>query len=133
AGGWTRAGRGTRPRDHVALRVIVDVHTHTPTHRDRVPPEEAVTNTAWRPDRPVAATTTWADYARMADEASVDVSITCLIAAEPGSTGLDVDPRRVNDMTAAFVADAPTRRIGFSSVHPDAPRALEELERSAGD
>ena len=90
-------------------------------------------NTAWRPDRAVAATTTWADYARMADEATVDVSITCLIAADRGSTGLDVDVGRINDITAEFVADAPTRRIGFSSVHPDSSGALEELERSAGD
>jgi predicted TIM-barrel fold metal-dependent hydrolase len=113
--------------------VIVDVHTHTPSHRERVPPDEAVTNTAWRPDRAVAATTTWADFARMADEASVDVAITCLIASPPGSTGLDVDMASVNDITAEFVANAPTRRIGFSSVHPDAPNALEELERAAGD
>jgi predicted TIM-barrel fold metal-dependent hydrolase len=113
--------------------LIIDVHTHTPSHRESVPPDEAVVNTAWRPDRAVAATTTWADYARMADEAAVDVSITCLIAADRGSTGLYVDVSRINDITAEFVADAPARRIGFSSVHPDAPGALEELERSAGD
>ena len=113
--------------------MIVDVHTHTPTHRDHVPPDEVVVNTAWRPDRPVAATTTWADFAQMEREANLDVSITCLIAAGRDSTGLPVDPRRVNDTTATFVADAPDRRIGFSSVHPDAPGALEELERSAGD
>jgi predicted TIM-barrel fold metal-dependent hydrolase len=113
--------------------VIVDVHTHTPSHRDHVPPDEAVTNTAWRPDRAVAASTTWADYARMAAEAGVDVAITCLIAAGPDATGLRIDPGRVNDITAEFVADAPSRRIGFASVHPDAPGALEELERSTGD
>jgi predicted TIM-barrel fold metal-dependent hydrolase len=113
--------------------VIVDVHTHTPSHRDHVPPDEAVVNTAWRPDRPVAATTTWADYARMADEAKVDVAITCLIAAGREATGLPVDVGRVNDLTAVFVADAPARRIGFASVHPDAPGAIEELERAVGD
>jgi predicted TIM-barrel fold metal-dependent hydrolase len=113
--------------------VIVDVHTHTPTHRDSVPPGEAVVNTAWRPDRAVVATTTWADFARMADEAQVDVAITCLIAAGRDATGLPVDLRRINDITAAFVADAPSRRIGFASVHPDEPGALDELERAAGD
>ena len=46
-----------------AARRMIDVHSHVPTHRDRVPPEELVVNDKWRPDRPVAATTTWADYA----------------------------------------------------------------------
>jgi predicted TIM-barrel fold metal-dependent hydrolase len=114
--------------------VIIDVHTHTPTHRDAVPPDEVVWNTAWRPDRPVAATTSWADYARELDAANVDVAITCLIASEPGSTGLEIrDVGTVNDTTAAFVASDPRRLIGFSSVHPDAPGALQELERAAGD
>jgi predicted TIM-barrel fold metal-dependent hydrolase len=114
--------------------VIVDVHTHTPTHRDRVPDEERVVNTAWRPDREVIATTTWADYDRMADAASVDVAITCLIAAKREATGgVYVAPDRINDTTADFVAAAPTRRIGFASVHPDDPGAMAELERSIGD
>ncbi len=102
--------------------MIVDVHTHTPTHRDAVPADEIVWNTAWRPDRPVAATTSWSDFAAMAAEANLDVAIACLIASEPGSTGLDIrDPSGVNDLTAAFVADDPSHRIGFSSVHPDSP------------
>ena len=114
--------------------MIIDVHTHTPTHRDAVPADEVVWNTAWRPDRPVAANVSWADYAGMLDEAHVDVAITCLIASEPGSTGLDIrEQARVNDQTAAFVASDPGRLIGFSSVHPDAPNALEELERASGD
>lgn len=113
--------------------MIVDVHTHTPTHRDRVPDDERVVNAAWRPDREVIATTTWADYARSMDEASVDVAITCLIATTRGSTGLPVDPKGVNDQTAAFVADAPSRRIGFASVHPDDQDAMAELERAVGD
>ena len=58
----------------------------------------------------------------MAAEANLDVAIACLIASEPGSTGLDIrDPSGVNDLTAAFVADDPSHRIGFSSVHPDVP------------
>ena len=52
--------------------MIVDVHTHTPTHRGPVPQDELVLNTAWRPDRTVAATTTWADY-DAAFEGVVDV------------------------------------------------------------
>jgi predicted TIM-barrel fold metal-dependent hydrolase len=113
--------------------VIVDVHTHTPTHQDRVPPEERVVNSAWRPDREVTATTTWADFAAMAAEANVDVAIACLIATTPGSTGLPNDPARINDQTAAFVAADSAHRIGFASVHPLDPAAMAELERSVGD
>lgn len=113
--------------------MIVDVHTHTPTHRDQVPPDERVVNAAWRPDREVIATTTWADYERSMDEAAVDVAITCLIAAKRDATGLSVDPGRINDLTAEFAAAAPRRRVGFASVHPDDPRVMEDLERSIGD
>lgn len=91
-----------------------------------------VLNHAWRPDRAVAATTTWNDYAAAFDEI-VDVSIACLIAAGPDATGLAVDPARINDLTAEFVADAPSRRLGFASVHPDAPGAIGELERAIRD
>src|SRR5712692_8846369 len=112
--------------------MIVDVHTHTPSHRDVVPPDELVLNTAWRSDRAVAATTTWADYAAAFDGV-VDVSIACLIAAGPDQTGLAVDVGRINDRTAEFVRARPGMRIGFASVHPDAPGALEELERSVGE
>ncbi len=112
--------------------MIIDVHTHTPSHRDRVPDDELVVNTAWRPDRAVAATTTWADYIGAFDGV-VDISIACLIAAGPDSTGLAVDLGRINDITAEFVRADPARRLGFASVHPDMPGALEELERSSGD
>ena len=59
---------------------MIDVHTHVPTHRDAVPPDEAVVNDKWRPDRPVSATTTWAEY----DEAfaDVDVSVAFTIARD---------------------------------------------------
>jgi predicted TIM-barrel fold metal-dependent hydrolase len=112
--------------------LIVDVHTHTPSHRDQVPAGERVLNIAWRPDRAVTATTTWADYAAAFDGV-VDASIACLIAAGPDQTGLAVDVSRINDLTAEFVRANPARRIGFASVHPDAPGAVEELERAVGD
>jgi predicted TIM-barrel fold metal-dependent hydrolase len=112
--------------------LIVDVHTHTPSHRDDVPVDEMVWNRAWRPDRAVAATTTWADYAAAFDQV-VDVSIACLIAAGRDATGLAIDPARINDLTAQFVASAPHRRLGFASVHPDEPGPIAELERATGD
>jgi uncharacterized protein len=105
---------------------MIDIHTHVPTHRDLVPPDELVVNDKWRPDRPVAATTTWADYA--AAFAGVEVSAVFTIARSRH----EVDPAE-NDGVAAFVADAPSRRIGFLSIHPEVDGALGELERARTD
>lgn len=115
--------------------MIVDVHTHTPSHRAAVPEDEVVLNSAWRPDRVVTATTSWADHAAAAREANVDVSIAFNIAVPSSleTTGLPSDASRVNDATAEFVRDDPARRIGFLSVNPEAPGALQEVERSVGD
>jgi uncharacterized protein len=105
---------------------VIDVHSHVPTHRDRVPPEELVVNDKWRPDRPVAATTTWADYAGAF--ADVELSVAFTIARNRH----EVD-RSLNDTVAAFVAAEPTRRIGFLSIHPEVDGALDELERARAD
>jgi uncharacterized protein len=114
--------------------VIVDVHTHTPSHRDAVPEAEQVVNTAWRPDRPVAASTTWADHDAAQREGGVAVALVFSIAVRaPGGAGVVVDLARVNDSTADFVAADPVRRIGFCSVDPEHPGAMAELERSVGD
>ena len=105
---------------------MIDVHTHVPTHRDNVPPDELVVNDKWRPDRPVAATTTWADYA--AAFAEVKLSVAFTIARDRDA----VDPG-LNDEVAAFVAADPSRRIGFLSIHPEVDGAFEELERARTD
>jgi len=114
--------------------MIVDVHTHTPSHRDRVPEAEQVVNTAWRPDRAVRASTTWADNDAAQRDAGVDMSLVLNIATrQAGGAGVVVDLARVNDSTAEFVRDDPTRRIGFCSVDPEHPGAMDELERSRTD
>lgn len=115
--------------------MIVDVHTHTPTHRDEVPQSELATNAAFRPDRLVTTTVSWTDFDDAQLEGHVDVAIVFNIAVrDPAvSTGVPTDPGRINDATAEFVADDPKRRIGFLSVHPEKPNALEELERCVGD
>lgn len=113
--------------------MIVDVHTHTPTHREAIPPGEMIVNAVWRPDRPVQATVTWAGY--MEAMAPVDRAIAFLIAPGPGQqpfamSGLASDPAaNVNDLTAEFVRSRPDKLIGFLSVHPHAPNAMEEIER----
>jgi len=77
--------------------MIVDIHSHVPTHRDVVPPDERIENAKWRPDRVVAATTTWADYD--AAFAEVDVSVAFTIARD--RTRVDT---LLNDRVAEFVA-----------------------------
>jgi predicted TIM-barrel fold metal-dependent hydrolase len=111
--------------------MIVDVHTHTPSHRELVPDGEQIVNTAWRPDRPVRAATTWADHDTAQREGGVDVALVFNIATRaPGGAGVVVDLGRVNDSTAEFAAADPARRIGFCSVDPEDPGAIDELERS---
>ena len=105
---------------------MIDIHTHVPTHRDVVPPDEVVENAAWRPDRVVRATTTWAEYESAF--ADVDVSVAFTIARDRTRVQAGL-----NDNVAAFVRAAPTRRIGFLSVHPCVEGAAEELERAHFD
>jgi predicted TIM-barrel fold metal-dependent hydrolase len=105
---------------------MIDIHSHVPTHRDVVPDDEMIVNAQWRPDRPVAATTTWADYA----DAFRDIEVSVAFTIARNRTTVDSP---LNDAVAAFVADAPTRRIGFMSIHPEVPGAEDELERARTD
>jgi uncharacterized protein len=109
--------------------MIVDVHAHTPTHRDAVPESERQVFTTWRNDRPVVTTNSWADYDQAM--AAADVSIVFNIAVDDPltATGLPYPPERCNDATAEFVKDDPARRIGFLSVNPTHPDALDEADR----
>ncbi len=115
--------------------MIVDVHTHTPTHEETIPADEVVVNDKWRPDRAVRATNTWADYLQAMEP--VDKAIVFNIALRVGDTSGSVpDPKGVegvNEKTARFVAQAPDKLIGFLSVHPDVPGSLDEIERATQD
>jgi predicted TIM-barrel fold metal-dependent hydrolase len=115
--------------------MIFDIHTHTPTHRDQVPTKQELWTTVNRPDRPAKTTVSWAEYDVAAREAGIDVSVVFNIATADRDRDamLPTDSHRVNDATANFVADAPDRRIGFLSVHPLMPGALEEIERCVED
>lgn len=109
--------------------MIVDVHTHTPTHQHDVPESERKTYPNWRTDRAVTTTNSWADYDRtMAD---ADVTIVFNIAADDPetSTGLTYDPAVTNTATAAFCTNDPKRRIGFMSVHPLKADVFDEVDR----
>jgi predicted TIM-barrel fold metal-dependent hydrolase len=109
--------------------VIVDVHTHTPSHVSAVPDEERVVNNKWRPDRPVVASNSWADYDAACAAADVTIAFNIAVEDPVRTTGIPSEPGRVNESTAAFVAAGPDRRIGFMSVDPNAAGALDEIER----
>ena len=119
--------------------MIIDVHTHVPQYRDSVPPGLRHTNTAWRPDRPVDANYSWAEY--RAAQAVVDKSIVFGIAWEPGErVGSAYGPGdhgdvadRVNDFTAEFVHAYPDELIGFMAVHPYDRQLMDEMERARVD
>ena len=113
--------------------MIVDVHTHVPTHVDAVPPDEERWNPVLRPDRSVKMTTSFDEYLKAMEP--VDRAICFGIAMPPGREGLigEKQERNVNAAAAALVARAPEKLIGFMSVHPDEPGVLEEMERAYGD
>ena len=115
--------------------MIVDVHTHTPRHRVAPPPsteERSGVNAMWRPDQPRSTALTWDDHLMALQP--VDRAIVFNIAADPrrpfqDDGGLIYPTPQVNDDTAAFVRAAPDKLIGFLTVHPHHPAALEEIER----
>ena len=90
------------------IRLIVDVHTHTPRHRTP-PPAGATADTAWRPDQTRPTSLTWDD--QMAALEVVDRAIVFNIAADPRRPGEEVGSHvrnaAVNDDTAAFVRAFP--------------------------
>jgi predicted TIM-barrel fold metal-dependent hydrolase len=104
--------------------VIVDVHTHTPTHVDFVPAEQRQPNAMWRPDRVVEGAVAWADY--LAAMEPVDRACVFGIRYKDGSGN-------VNDQTATFARSRPDKLIGFMSVHPDEDDPIQEIERCVYD
>ena len=109
--------------------MIVDVHTHTPTHADPVPAEELQEFPGWHGGEPVRTTNSWADFAEGTAAADLTVVFNIAVPDPATDTGLPGDPARINDSTADFVASDPRRRIGFMSVNPVRAGSLEEVER----
>ena len=113
--------------------MIVDVHTHLPTHNAAVPDDEVELDTAMRPGRQVRLTISANDY--LDAMAPVDAAFAFGIAPRPGDDTVQVLRNRgnVNDAAAALAARAPDKIIGFMSVHPDEPDVMDEIERSVRD
>ena len=111
--------------------MIVDVHTHTPR---QVPvgsdgrslgesPEARL-----RPDGDEHPSTSEAYLKAME---VVDKAVVFDIAGDPADSRPSswLLAPECNDLTASFVARCPDKLIGFMSVHPRDPKALEEMER----
>jgi predicted TIM-barrel fold metal-dependent hydrolase len=113
--------------------MIVDVHTHTPTHVDAVPRNEEEWTEANRPDKAVKLTTSYEEYFKAMEP--VDRVICFGIAMPPDRPAVlgKRDARSVNDAVAALVAASAGKVIGFMSVHPDDLDALDEMERAYND
>jgi uncharacterized protein len=116
--------------------MIVDVHTHAPRHRTPPPQIESKLSGLWRPDQTTSTAHTWDDY--IAGVAPVDRAIVFNIAADPREPvpedgQLIYRTPEVNDDTAAIVRAYPEKLIGFLTVHPHDPNALDELDRCVND
>src|SRR6266567_506503 len=117
--------------------MIVDIHTHTPTHVKAVPLDERQPNALWRPDRVVEAAVSWDDYLL----AMQPVDRACVFGIRfqsgdmpAGREGAGVQWQgNVNDQTAEFVRSHPRKLIGFMSVHPDEADPIQEIERCVND
>ncbi len=117
--------------------MIVDVHTHIPTHPEGVPEGEERTSTVIRPDRPAQLSGSFDDYIRRMEP--VDKAIVFGIAMLPGSDPMEVvdastpTGQNVNDVASRLAALQPDKIIGFMSVHPDDPDVFDEMDRCVHD
>ena len=115
--------------------MIIDVHTHIPTHSDAVPANEEKLNEVMRPDISVRLNNSFDDYIR--DMGPVDKAIVFGVAINPCGSEDDMGvmkaQQEVNDTASALARTYPDKVIGFMSVHPDASDVMEELERCVDD
>lgn len=120
--------------------MIVDVHTHLPTHRDHVPESERRSEFMMRSGDAVPMTNTIADY--LEAMAPVDKTFIFGIAPRPWVAERDLvegrgdmmgPGRNHNDVAAEVARAAPDKVIPFMSLHPMDPNVNEEYDRCVGD
>jgi predicted TIM-barrel fold metal-dependent hydrolase len=100
--------------------VIIDVHTHTPTHQGEVPESEKKVFTGWHSGGPVSTTNSWADYQTGMKAADISIVFNIHVPDVEKFVGISGDATRINDKS----------RIGFMSVDPNRADYLDEYERS---
>ena len=117
--------------------MIVDVHSHNPTHEHDVPPDELVTNPLVGTGVKLAGSLS--EY--VAAMETVDKALVFGIAPRPGGdknpltdwyAGWD-DGMNQNDIAARVAAVNPEKYIPFMSLHPDQPDIDEEYDRAVGE
>jgi predicted TIM-barrel fold metal-dependent hydrolase len=116
--------------------MIVDVHTHTPRYRTAEEAGADKGNAMWRPDQVQPSRPDWNLYLEAMKP--VDKAIVFNIAADPRNPkpddgGLQYPTPQVNDDTAALVQANSDKLLGFLTIHPHDPHALEEIERATQD
>lgn len=109
--------------------MIVDVHTHSPTHIHEVPEEDRRTNSAWHGGDPVKTTNSWSDYQKGLRAADVSIVFNVHVPDPERFIGTPGDATHINEDTAAFVA-SDSSRIGFMSIDPMRYDWSEEMEKS---
>lgn len=108
--------------------MIVDVHTHGPTHKEKVPPAEMKTYSGWHSGPPVNTTNSWADYEHGMEAADVAFVFNIHVPDTDRFVGTPDDKDRINDSIYEF-SKAHPHRIGFFSVDPNRHDWIEEFDR----
>ena len=118
--------------------MIVDVHTHLPTHADTVPDSEERTDTTMRSGETVRMTNSIDDYLQAM--APVDKVFLLPIASRPGQADQErlqipgwPESMNINDVSVEVARRAPDKVIPFMSLHPLDPDMDAEYDRAVGD
>jgi hypothetical protein len=121
--------------------MIVDVHTHLPTHMKAVPAKEMRTETTMRSGQTVQLTNSVADYMRAMKP--VDRTFCFGIASRPWKSNVVVSgDARVggwpkgwnhNDIASYTAKESEGKAIAGMSLHPLAENMMDEYDRCVGD
>lgn len=118
--------------------MIVDVHTHLPSHPESVPASDEIAMSVHRSGTPVRFTQTVAEYL----EAMKPVDKAFLFGIAPRPWAGDERRKRIagwpahfnhNDVASETAKAAPDKIIPFMSLHPLAVDVNEEYDRAVGD
>lgn len=117
--------------------MIVDVHSHNPTHEHDVPPEDVTTNPLIGTGVKLAGSLS--EYVEAME--AVDKALVFGIAPRPGgdkhpltdwNAGWD-ESLNQNDIAARVAAVNPLKFIPFMSLHPEQPDIDAEYDRAVGE
>lgn len=117
--------------------MIVDVHSHNPTHEHDVPPEDVTTNPIIGTGVKLAGSLS--EYSTAMEP--VDKALVFGIAPRPGgdkhpltdwNAGWDANLNQ-NDIAARVAASNPEKFIPFMSLHPEQPDIDDEYDRAVGE